>query len=72
MDGAHRRNSLIRDQIAALEDLYKYIEDTYLESVDQQEVRRRCLDEWDLPITSDASNVRLRRAARRARDGERR
>ena len=49
---------MIQDQIAALEDLYKYIEDTYLESVDQEDVRRRCLEEWRLPLTADTSSVR--------------
>eukprot|EP01088_Endostelium_zonatum_P005092 TRINITY_DN1652_c0_g1_i3.p1 TRINITY_DN1652_c0_g1~~TRINITY_DN1652_c0_g1_i3.p1 ORF type:complete len:640 (-),score=183.31 TRINITY_DN1652_c0_g1_i3:18-1937(-) len=37
-------------QIEALEDIIKYIEDRNLQSVDQGDVRKRCLEEWGLPL----------------------
>jgi len=43
--------SVITQQIEALEELFKYLEDDGLLSLDQFEIKNRCLQEWNVPPT---------------------
>lgn len=47
------RNSnieLCKIQIEALKELFKYVEDRQLLPLDQQDIKRRCFTEWDIPL----------------------
>ncbi len=41
---------LIQVQIEALQEWFKYVEDKNLPPLNQDDVKRRCLQEWDLPL----------------------
>eukprot|EP01116_Phalansterium_solitarium_P024510 TRINITY_DN9001_c0_g1_i2.p1 TRINITY_DN9001_c0_g1~~TRINITY_DN9001_c0_g1_i2.p1 ORF type:complete len:1009 (+),score=234.28 TRINITY_DN9001_c0_g1_i2:119-3145(+) len=50
-DYMRQSNTIIgKDQTEALLTLYKYIEDRDLQPLDQEDVRRRCLIDWDIPL----------------------
>ena len=53
-------HSVIQQQIDTLRELYKYVEDPYVSSVDQEDVRARCLREWHLPESAAGALVRLK------------
>eukprot|EP00808_Paulinella_micropora_P017850 g46429.t1 len=52
---------LASQQIAALTRLKKYIEDQNLLPDDQEEVRRKCLEAWDLQDSKDRQNLSRRK-----------
>jgi len=55
-------NSIMREQLYALSNIKKYIEDEYLDIKDKQlQLKEQCLKEWGLPSIRNSSSTRGRR-----------
>jgi len=52
-----------RKQIEALEEIIKFVEDKELLPLDQNDVKRRCLEEWNLPLEEKLPSKNSRDAA---------
>lgn len=52
---------ILESQIDSLEELFKYIEDKHLASVDQIDVKKRCIKEWGLPEYKNEHNPNRQR-----------